>query len=205
MNRVTLQCIVEGHGEVEAVPALLHRLVPHLCRNSYLVTRSPIHRQRSTIVRVGELERWVEFAARDLRLQGGILVLLDADDDLPCQRAPELLERAQNASRGCPVSVVLANREYEAWLIASAAALAGKSGFPVVVPPHQKCDEIRGAKEWLSRWRAAGDPYSPTLHQAELTRLINIDLARDNSPSFNKLCRDVQSLCEAVTARFGSI
>lgn len=202
MNRVTVQCIVEGHGEVEAVPALLHRLVPQFCPDCFLVTLRPIFRHRSSVVQSGELERLVELAIGDVKLRGGILVLLDADDDLPCQQAPELLDRARVVARGCPVSVVLANREYEAWFIASAASLAGSSGFPAAVPPIANCEHIRGAKEWLSRWKPGADTYNPTHHQADLTRLIDIDLARQNSPSFDKLCRDVERLCQEVTTRF---
>lgn len=203
MSRVEIQCIVEGEGEVDALPVLLSRLIIRSSLECWPVTPRPIRQPRDSIVKTGVLEKWVEVAACRVKFQGGILVLLDADDDLPCQLAPALLGRAQSASRGCPVSVVFANREYEAWLIASAAELAGKSGFHALVPPHPNCDEIRGAKQWLSRWRRLGDTYSPTLHQADLTRLINIDLARQNSPSFDKLCRDVERLCREVTARFG--
>lgn len=204
MNRVTIQCIVEGHGEVEAVPALLRRLILRFCPDGFPITPMGIRQPRCSIVKTGELERWVEVAARAVRLQGGILVLLDADDDLPCELAPALLDRARTAARNCPVSVVLAKREYEAWFIASASAIAGQMGLPTVAPPMKNCEQVRGTKEWLTRWRAGADIYSPTLHQTNFTRLIDIDLARQNSPSFDKLCRDVERLCQQVVTRFNT-
>jgi Domain of unknown function (DUF4276) len=203
MNRISIQCIVEGDGEVEALPILLPRLMRRFSPDRLPVTPRPIRRPRNSIVKAGQLEGWVEIAARKVELRGGVLVLLDADRDLPCTLAPTLLKRARTASRECPVSVVLANRNYEAWLIASAATLAGNSGFPLTVPPHPNCEEIRGGKAWLTQWWAGTDYYSPTQHQADLTRLMDIDLARQNSPSFDKLCRDVARLCQEVTDRFG--
>ena len=203
MSRISIQCIVEGDGEVAAIPILLARLMRQFCPDRLPVTPRPIRRPRNSIVKARQLEEWVEIAARRVEHRGGVLVLLDADQDLPCTLAPALLTRARAASRECPVSVVLANRNYEAWLIASAASLAGNSGFPLTVPPHPNCEEIRGGKAWLTGWWAGADYYSPTQHQADLTRLIDIPLARQNSPSFDKLCRDVERLCDEVAARFG--
>lgn len=203
MSPLTIQCVVEGHGEVKAVPILLSRLIDTFCPGYRPDVQRPIRQPRSSIIKNGALEKWVEAAGRDVGFRGGILVLLDADDDLPCQIGPRLLARAQSASGGCPVSVIIANREYEAWIIASASALAGKAGFPDDFAAPIDCEAIRGAKAWLQQKRAGADQYEPTVHQATLTRLIDIPLARQNSPSFDKLCRDVERLCREVTARFG--
>ena len=66
---------------------------------------------------------------------GGVLVLLDADDDCPAALGPALLERARAARSDVPISVVLANREFEAWFIAAAESLAGTHGFPADLTP----------------------------------------------------------------------
>lgn len=142
-------------------------------------------------------------ALKPTGFRGGVLILLDADKDLPCDLAPKLLSRAKAAARDCPASVVLAKCEYEAWFLASANGLAGKFKLPANLTAPPNCEAIRDAKGWLDHAWAGADRYSPTLHQADLTRLINIDLARQNSPSFDKLCRDVERLCREVAARFG--
>ena len=203
MSPLTIQCVVEGHGEVEALPILLSRLINALCPGRRPDVQRPNRQPRSSILKRGGLEKWVEAAARDVAFKGGILVLLDADSDRPCQLAPVLLARARSASCGCPVSVILANCEYEAWIIASADALAGKSGFSRNLSAPANCEAIRNAKGWLQEARAGANQYAPTVDQAALTRLIDIDLARNNSPSFDKLCRDVGHLCHEVSARFG--
>ncbi len=196
MTQVVIKCIVEGKGEVVALPALLHKLIGQFCPDCLLITPPPILKTRSSLPKTGGLEKWVEVAARNTHRKGGVLVLLDADDDLPCQLAPALLARAQSASQGCPVSVVIANREFESWFLASAASLAGKEGLSANLSAPPNFEEIGDAKGWFKRERAGAGGYRPTLHQAALTRR--------NSPSFNKLCRDVQRLCQEVTARFGA-
>jgi hypothetical protein len=49
-------------------------------------------------------------------------------------------------------------------------------------------------KEWLTKQRADGPPYKPTVDQATLASVFDIGQARSNSPSFDKFCRDAQSL-----------
>ena len=84
---------------------------------------------RGVVVAPGGIEREVESNSW-VGPSGGILVLLDADDDCPAELAPTLLNRARSARPDCRVSVVLANREFEAWFLASAQSLAGRFGFP---------------------------------------------------------------------------
>lgn len=55
-------------------------------------------------------------------------------------------------------------------------------------------EKIRGAKEWLGQRKTDGRPYKPTVDQGPLTSAFDMALARAGSPSFGKLCRDVQSL-----------
>ncbi|MGZ8992103.1 MAG: hypothetical protein ACXW23_19545 [Telluria sp.] len=45
----------------------------------------------------------------------------DGDDDCPVSKAAEIQRRAQPVIAHQPLSVILANREYEAWFIAAAA------------------------------------------------------------------------------------
>lgn len=96
-------CIVEGHGEVEAVPVLIRRIAAAVDPTLVLRIPHPIRIPRSRLVKPGELERAVELAARQVGARGAVLVVLDADDDCPAQRAPELLGRAVQARPDLPI------------------------------------------------------------------------------------------------------
>ena len=79
-----LACIVEGHGEVQAVPILLRRMASALDPNTCLQVEHPIRITKSKLLQAGELERAVELAARKVVGTGAILILLDSDRGLPC-------------------------------------------------------------------------------------------------------------------------
>lgn len=92
--------IVEGHGDVSAVPELLRRLAFEEFGNYGLRVLRPFRLPRGEIVANNELERAVELGARKLAEEGdrgGIFVLLDADDDCPATLGPALLQHATAA------------------------------------------------------------------------------------------------------------
>ena len=153
-----LAAVVEGHGEVAAVPLLLQRIherepslaIPDLRQQDVLRV------SRSKIVKERELERAVEFATRKVGRGGGVLVLLDADDDPACQLGPKLLARV--VREGIDVAVVMAVREFESWFLTAAASLAGVEGLPADLKPPPEAASVRGAKEWLSKRMGAKGP-----------------------------------------------
>lgn len=191
-ERVTIACVTEGHGEVKALPKLLHRIAhEHAVWNLYVP--EPFRRNRGSIVAPGGIENAVQATAYRVGSAGGVLVLIDADDDCPAECGPSLLDRARQARSDIPVSVVLAKREFEAWYLAAAPSLAGHCGLGVVQAPADP-EQIRGAKEWLSDRRTDGGKYSPTVDQAPLASCFDMKMARAGSPSFNKFCREVEVL-----------
>jgi hypothetical protein len=191
-RRVT--CIVEGHGEVESLPILVRRIhadaqtpwAPDIRRND--VIRVP----RSRLLRPEEFERTVELAARRAGADGAVLVLLDADDDLPCVLAPELLRRAHTVRATLSIAVVLAKREYEAWFLAAARSLGGHIGLPTDLDIPADPEAIRDAKGWL-RGRTGPRGYRPPVDQPKLTAAMSLTAAR-SARSFDKLWRDVRRL-----------
>ena len=88
-----LIAIVEGYGEVTAVPVLLHRIAREVAPEQRVVVAEPVRVSRSMIVQPQVLENYMEIAARRVGVGGGILVLLDADRDCPAELAPALLSR----------------------------------------------------------------------------------------------------------------
>ena len=118
---------------------------------------------------------------------GRIMIVLDANGDCPAEMAPIILKRARAARSDVHIEVVLAKREYEAWLISAIESIAGFRGVHVSASAPQDPESIGGAKEWLQA-RMHGS-YRPTADQAALTARFDMTLARDRSPSFDKMWR----------------
>jgi hypothetical protein len=192
-SMVTIVSIVEGAGEKRALPRLLHRLAREVSIFN-LLTPEPWRLPRGKLTMAGGIENAVAAAALRVDTAGGVLVLLDADDDCPATLGPELLRRVRAERPAVPISVVLANREFEAWFIAAAESLAGTNGFPADLTAPADPEKIRGAKEWLGQHRTDGRPYKATVDQAPLASAFDLEAARIGSPSFDKFCRDTRAL-----------
>jgi len=189
-----LSLIVEGHGETEAVPILLRRMLAVLRPELSLEISTSLRIGRQRLVKDGEVERAVEFAARRMKPPRAILILIDADDDCPAQVAPALLARAVHARGDVPIAVVLAKREFEAWFLAALESLRGRRGLLPGHTPVTDPEEVRDAKGFLTRNMAGTRAYSPVVDQPALAALFDLDLARKRSGSFDKLWRDMQRL-----------
>jgi hypothetical protein len=191
---VVVASIVEGHGEVEAVPVLVRRIAGVVAPGVAVVTPRPVRLKKGKLNRPGELERAVRLAAERVSRLGGVLVLFDADEDCPAQVAPTLHGRCVSARSDVPVSVVLAKREFEAWFVAAAESLAGQRDLPHDLSAPDEPESIRGAKEWLSSHMPAGRAYSPTIDQPALAATFDLASTRHTSPSFDKLYRELERL-----------
>ncbi|MFC1429200.1 DUF4276 family protein [Streptacidiphilus sp. N1-3] len=194
-QRVTLASVVEGEGELGALPIVLRRLM-HTAEIWDADIRPPHLIDRGRLVKQGGLESVVDLLARRLppAAPGGILVLIDADDDCPADLGPSLLRRAEDTRPDRRVSVVLANREFEAWFLAAAPSLGGRAGLPQGLAVPENRETLRDCKSWLTHHRTDRGKYSPRIDQGALASAFDIDLARINSPSFDKFCRDVSYL-----------
>lgn len=185
--------IVEGHGDVKAVPVLLHRIAQRQLPGSAVDFLRPIRVGRYKIIKPGELERAVELAARQTGDRGRILILLDAEDDCPAELGPELLERAIDARPDRDIRVVLAKHEYEAWFLAAIGSIAGSRGIDQHPVSPANPEMIRDAKGWLTARRPSGWIYRETLDQPAFSAIFDLEAARA-APSFDKLWRDVRWL-----------
>ena len=194
MGRITVACIVEGYGDVEAIPILVRRVLQESHPDvSLFIPHPPIRVPRMKIVKDGQLERAVELAARKTDGPGAILILIDADEDCPATLAPELLRRAKAKRSDRPIAVVLAKREFEAWFLAAAESLRGQRGLSATLEPPGNPEMIQDAKGWLRGQMTDNRKYSETLDQPALTRLFDLESAR-RAASFDKLYRDIARL-----------
>ena len=100
---VKIGCIVEGESEVVTVPLLIRRIAANLYPELPIVVPPPIRRPRNKVVKENELERAVEFVARQIGGQGAIFIILDSDEDCPAELGPALLRRASQPAVICPL------------------------------------------------------------------------------------------------------
>ena len=129
------------------------------------------------------------------RAAGVLLLLLDAEEDCPAKLAPRLLERARAARCDADVACVLAKRELENWFKAAAASLAGVGGLPndLSVPANP---EEGGGDTWLTKQMQSqnrGRKYTKPADAVELAKRMDLQQCRDHSPSFDKLCRELEA------------
>jgi hypothetical protein len=188
-----LVCIVEGKGEVAAIPSLCVRILQqHLGVEGWIVDRDPIRQPRSKLVdeRVrsprrpcnGEGMRNAVALART-RSADAVLVLCDADDDCPAIWGPDALKQLVAPTRGV---AVMAQREYEAWLLLSYTEQQRKAAG---VRDPELTRDAKGELRKLFR------DYSPARDQLKATRSLDISRVRARSDSFDKLVRAIGSLC----------
>ena len=183
--------IVEGDSEVAALPILLRRVGAWLSpEKDFIDIPTPIRVRRDRFLnREDEFRRMLLLAAAKCGEFGWILVLLDADDDCPAKLGVQVLERARSIVPHRRVSVVLANREYEAWFLASAESLHGRRGFVFDSPKNFDAELPRDAKGWLGERMASGT-YRQTTDQAAFSALMDLQQANERSRSFRKLCSE---------------
>lgn len=193
--------IVEGHGEIEAVPLLIRRCAQHIGIAARIFVPKPVRVPRNKLDKPHELERAIQLAANKAGDGCGILILADADDGCPASEGPKLLQRGMQQANGrFPVSVVLANSEFETWFLASAASLAGQRGLAADLTPPASPESIRDAKGWLSaRMTTPEKRYAETIDQPALTQFIDFDAAAARSSSFDKMFRDVSKMLRDLT------
>lgn len=185
--------IVEGHGEVTAVPILIRRIVAHYAPDVYAHVGQAIRVKRTGLIQPGGVERYIKLAARQTTPADGILILLDADDDCPRELAEQLLSRARAARPDRSIAVVAANREYEAWFLAAARSLRGARGLAEDLEPPPDPESVRDAKGWLAHHTPRGFSYKPTIDQPALTQIFELEEAYA-ARSFRKLVKDVVAL-----------
>lgn len=172
--------IVEGHGEVAALPILLRRICAE--RGHYPLTSKPhrIPRTDFTTSRLTDAYRLQRARAAD---HGIVVVLCDLGDDDPIR-----LRAAVHAVLPPDDSLVIgvAVREYEAWFLAALESLRGHRAVRSEATNHLDAERPRNAKKRLEE--AMHESYKETIHQAAFSELAELDAVRSTCPSFRDLC-----------------
>lgn len=201
--------IVEGHGEQEAVPELLRRIVDEVRPGLHLSYAPPQRIEMEEPIRVSAssflsktdpsyFEKYLALAAARVREAGGLLlVLLDCEDACPATLGPDLLARAQALHPDIAIVVALAHREYETWFKAAARSLRGVEGLPDDLEPPDDPERNRDSKHFFTA--ALGVPYVETHHQRAFTQAFSLDEA-DAVPSFKRLRAKLRAWASALPA-----
>jgi hypothetical protein len=123
-----------------------------------------------------------------------VLILINAETSCPKAVAPSLFGWAKKARSDADIACVLPNPMFETWFAASAASLAGVNDLPedLPVPDDPEGDCI--GKSWVKsqlRIKSSRRAYKETVDQPRFAARIDLTACRQNSASFDKLCREL--------------
>jgi Domain of unknown function (DUF4276) len=195
VKQLRVAAIVEGHGEYESIRLLLTRIWHDMLGGEWIDVLQPIRQKRHKLAKQSELEKAVQLAALKLANVPGatmpsvILILVDADEDLPCHLAPELLNWAKAARSDVDIMCVVANIHYETWFVAAAESLRDFLNLPADMEAPDAPEQQRLGKGWIKKHFKG--TYSETQDQASMTARMDMAMCRARSPSFDKLCREL--------------
>lgn len=184
MTAIGVYPIVEGHGEVEAVRALVRRFANELHGVYDLAVLEPFRLPRTKFARDDEVARALELAAVKLApfARGHVLVLMDGDDDCPCVQHARVVRIAQNSGLAGRVSFVMPVREYEAWLIDCRRPGERHPDIREDAPMRADVSAIRDAKTWFrANVLVPGRHYAPSVDQAKFTFLLDLEATHNRA------------------------
>ncbi|MBA4420606.1 MAG: hypothetical protein C0391_05615 [Anaerolinea sp.] len=190
--------IVEGPGDIEAVPELLRRILYDLYHVYDWEIAHPLKANNLTTLR-NNVNSFITYAHR-IPGCGAVLILLDLDDGCPKIEALSLANEIRHTYHFTyPTCVVLAHCEYESWFLASLDTIAGNCDIPEGLSSSSLAENRRGAKECLTRLMPPGIAYKETYHQVRMTQFIDLNLAQTRSRSFRRLCHAISQLITTNT------
>ena len=184
--------IVEGHGEVEAAPVLLRRLLAEANCHVIDVGR-PIRRTQSQLRSKEGIQAGVRLALLQPEC-AAVVILFDGEDDCPKELAAKVRAWARKAAAGKPCDVVVAYREYETWFLAALESLRGQYGIPKNATAPANPESKRDAKGALEEFMPADRAYSETGDQPAMSATFDMGLAHRRNRSFRKLVKAVGEL-----------
>ena len=198
--------IVEGQTEVGCIERLLQRVWTELLAAPDRLQVLPASRgKRDSLINpdhpdfTAKVEEAYAKLARRLRHdssgQGMLLLLIDAEKDCPAELAPRLLGAATRIRSDASIACVMPKRMLENWIVAGASTLAGVNDLPDPLPPRDQF-EARSGAAWLEaqlRSKSKVRKYKKPDDAEAFVRVMALQECRDNAPSFDKLCRELQA------------
>ena len=197
--------IVEGYGDVEAVPILLRRILSEFLQTPDVAVLRPFRLARNKVTSAPELARALRLAELKLAEHSPPvlrLVLMDADDDCPVKLIEQIREQQGPHLHAPPTSIVFDVREFEAWFLASGVSKDDHHSLREGIGPIADPEAIRDAKGRFQREVMAPNArYSEAVDQPKYASTFRLERARANSPSFDKLVRDIEGFAGGIDVR----
>jgi hypothetical protein len=209
MTRYVIVPIVEGDGEVAAVPVLLQRWLSfRRYHNVEVHVDGPVRASGKgslTVPHDGKKELGVEHYLKHalFRQPDAVLILLDADEDCAMTLGSRLHERAlRMVPRDYPIGVVVATREYEAWFVAGFASARFRAelanrGYTLQrqgLPRGTEVEDIADCKKYFAKLIGL-KKYEEKVHQFRFTGILPFTRAvTRRSRSFRKLLKELDAL-----------
>lgn len=192
----TILPIVEGDGDVRAVPELVRRIA-YEAGHYDLRVLTP-HR-RGDLSKIEK--RFEDFLQTALLEEAPVLWVVDYDcsscDDVE-RDLQELQARANLAGSQVPVAFALMVKEFESLFLADQETTRGFfPDIPANVIWPADPETVRDAKGFLSNARPRGLAYKETVHQEKLAAQLSLPRLRDRSSSFVRFEAAVLSLLQA--------
>ncbi|MFA5242351.1 MAG: DUF4276 family protein [Sulfuricella sp.] len=183
MNRILP--IVEGDGDLKAVPILLRNLLTfHGLHETQIL---PPHKRGELPKVTAGFDNYFRMALKE---NAAILLVLDFDCeycDCPYQEAEKLYRRAQSIRNNWPFKIAFLVKEFESLFLAETQAAKNVLSLPPDTGFPENPRAIRDAKGWLSKALPKGSSYKPTVHQAKITAHLKFEKLRDTSSDFRHL------------------
>ena len=211
MTRLRIAPIVEGHGDEISARTLLERVWREIAGGESLDVLKPVRRPRTKLLKRNpttheilpyEIRRAIELASMKLantdepdtpRL---VLLMFDADEDCPKEIVKALADILDEVDPRIDLATIVPCVEYETWFVAAADSLRDfldlRPGDDKILDPETE----RLGKKWIQD-RFLHHRYSETLDQVRLTNRMDLRLCRERSPSFDKLCRELENRLKA--------
>lgn len=183
---MTIQPIVEGHGDVPSVPILLRRLMNEAREYRIQINRA-IRQPATNLYKQEGIQKAVKLARK--QDCSAILIIVDSNDHCPKDIVPDLEYWARQVASNIPCAIVIAHREYEAWFLSTIESLRSKSGILADAASEADPESIRGAKEALEQRMAEGQSYFERIDQPALTQAFDMRVAYQRCRSFRKLVK----------------
>lgn len=209
--------LTEGHGEEDAAPILVNRLLNERQADRELIFADEVPFRIGSLPKIAKgdfsiFRNKLKQAAKRPGAKGCMLILdgdcsLDSktpfcDKSIACSLAKIAAE--EGAGKSFSTTIVFAQMEFESWLLAGASSLTGstlpngRTAFrkDFVVPSGDLEVAPRNAKGVFAV--ALSESYKPAIDQASLTRMVDLQQIRDRKMrSFARLENAVDQMIQA--------